>query len=499
MHAHPPLRGPALPAGFLQTVLPLMRGLAADSRRVEPGMGFAAFPGESGDGRRWIGDALDRGASALLWEPDNYTPAGDWRVPSLAVPALRDHASWIAAQVYGDPSAQLQVIGVTGTNGKTSCTHWLAQALGAAGRPCGVVGTLGSGMPGALQATGYTTPGPVELQQQLDHLRRQGALAVAMEVSSHGLAQGRVHGVHFDLALFTNLTRDHLDYHGSMEAYGAAKAALFRAAGLRCAILNLDDPFGAALHAELAAQGHAVLGYTQSATLPAAGAVVRAHAVRFSPDGIAFELEAPQGRIALETHLVGAFNLSNVLGVAACLLESGIEPAQLGAHVAALEAPPGRMQRLGGSGQPLVVVDYAHTPDALEQVLRALRASLETGGRLICVFGCGGDRDSGKRPLMGRIAEAGADTVIVTSDNPRSEDPAVILDAIAAGMTQPPHAALVERAAAIALAIDLARPGDIVLIAGKGHETTQDIGGHKLPFSDIAVARACLVGTRGAA
>lgn len=504
----PPLQGPGPELERLAPLLRLMHGMSADSRRILPRMGFAAYPGEAGDGRRWIADAVARGASAVLWEPDgagsidaSLTVDGEF-LPNLPVPGLKAQISRIASELYGRPSAHLDVIGVTGTNGKTSTTHWLAYCLARAGVPCALVGTLGTGMPDALQATGFTTPGPVELQQQLAELRTAGARAVAMEVSSHGLAQGRVDGVRFSHAVFTNLTRDHLDFHGSMEAYGEAKAALFRAKGLRCAVLNLDDAFGATLFAALQAEGvrcvgtsHAAIGTRPSSSTDIAAchpaAAYQAHAVRFSTSGTRFLLRGPQGELALETRLIGSFNLSNLLGVIACLSEYGVTWADLPALVAQLEAPPGRLQLLGQEGTPQVVVDYAHTPDALEKVLLALRASVQRG-RLICVFGCGGDRDPGKRPQMGRIAELHADMTIVTSDNPRSESPEAILQQIAEGMESAPARMLTDRAAAIDAAIELAAPGDLVLIAGKGHETTQEIGGQKLPFSDIDCARAAL-------
>ncbi len=467
-----------------------VHGLTDDSRKVLPGMAFAAYPGVAGDGRPWIADAVARGATAVFWDPTGFT-CPDLPVPQLPVPDLQHRAGYLAARLYGDPSRHLPVIGVTGTNGKTSCTHWLAQALGAAGRSCGLIGTLGSGMPGALQPSGFTTPGPVTLQEQLAGLRDAGARAVAMEVSSHALAQGRVQAVRFDLALFTNLTRDHLDFHGDMQAYGQAKAALFHAAGLRRAVLNLDDAFGAALHERLLQAGVPALGYSQRGPLAASLPAVTAETVRFHPAGVDFRLCTPQGQVAIASPLLGAFNLSNLLGVLACLIESGVALSALPALVAALTPPPGRLQAVSASPHVQVLVDYAHTPDALAEVLRALRAGLH-GGRLICLFGCGGDRDAGKRPLMGRLAEQLADVVVLTSDNPRSEDPEEILHQIAAGMQHPPYAQVADRACAIGLAIELARPGDIVLLAGKGHETTQEIQGRKLPFSDAAVARRVL-------
>lgn len=485
-----PLRDPrAVPPDVL-ACLAGGGGLADDSRRVEPGMVFAAYPGVAGDGRPYVQDAVARGARAVLYDPEGWSlPA--LPVPAVAVPQLRALASRVAAHAYGDPSATLAVTGVTGTNGKTSCTHWLAQAWTEAGVPCALVGTLGTGRPGALVPTGFTTPGAVDLQAQLARLRDGGAVRVAMEVSSHGLAQGRVQGVHFELALFTNLTRDHLDYHGTMEAYGAAKAALFEAAGLKRAVLNLDDAFGAALHAQLRGLGVPVLGYSLSGAMAGSVPALQARDVHYHAHGVAFRLEAPQGTVQLDSPLMGSFNLSNLLGVLGCLLETGLPIASLPACVAALRPPPGRLERITAPSGPQVYIDYAHTPDALAQVLRALRAGLQQG-RLICVFGCGGDRDAGKRPLMGRIACQLADAVVLTSDNPRSEDPERIMDAIAAGMESRPLVREVDRRRAIARALALAGPADVVLVAGKGHETTQEVAGERLPFSDAAEVRAAL-------
>jgi UDP-N-acetylmuramoyl-L-alanyl-D-glutamate--2,6-diaminopimelate ligase len=372
-------------------------------------------------------------------------------------------------------------------------------------RKCGVVGTLGSGWPGKLEPIGNTTPDAVWLQGRLRDFVRQRARAVSMEVSSHGLAQDRVTGVAFDVALFTNLTRDHLDYHRTMRGYRNAKARLFRFPTLQCAVLNLDDRFGVELLGTTQRRGVDVLGYGFSRSLPPA---LRGRRVprligrnlRMGPDGLAFDVATPWGRSGIESPLVGRFNAANLLGTLAVLLASD---SRLEDSIAALQkvAPvPGRTERYGGGRQPLVIVDYAHTPDALENVLRTLRELMSSAGtkagKLVCVFGCGGDRDRGKRPLMGRIASELADEVIVTSDNPRTEDPQAIIEDILEGFSAP-CVVVPDRSGAIQGAVSSARAGDIVLVAGKGHEQYQEIDGVKHPYSDAAVVRAALA-ERGA-
>ncbi len=465
----------------LQGILP--RIMTDDSRSVGPGSLFLACPGEHRDGRDFIPQALAQGAAAVLWERENFEWHGDWHTPNLAVQGLHQQAGVIASEFYQHPSQHLWMIGVTGTNGKTSCCHWLSQALTMLGRKTAVVGTLGNGFPGKLVGTSNTTPNPILLQGMLAEYLQQDATAVAMEVSSHGLAQGRVNGVQFDVAMFTNLSRDHLDYHGDMGAYGNAKKLLFRQPGLGCAVLNADEEFGISMAAELVNCDTRVLTYGLQA------GDVRASDLVLTNDGLSMNVETPDGHAELHSNLLGRFNASNLLAVLATLLASG---ARLTAAVTVLGnlAPvAGRMQRLGGGKHPLVVVDYAHTPDALEKVLTALRE--QTGGRLICVFGCGGNRDQGKRPLMGDVASRLADTVVVTSDNPRHENPSTIIAAIVDGMNGNYHIEA-DRAAAIAQAIAQAKTGDVVLLAGKGHETYQEIDGVKLPFSDLDVAQRAL-------
>lgn len=447
----------------------MIAALAADSRRCAPGVAFFAYPGEAADGRAFIGEAVRRGAAAILWEEAGFAWRDEWRVPNAAVAGLKGQAGALAAQFYGRPSEALWMCGVTGTNGKTSCSQWIAAALGRRGAKTGVVGTLGAGFPRSLASLPNTTPDALEIQRLLKEMREQGAEAVAMEVSSHGLAQGRLNGVAFDCALFTNFSHDHLDYHGTMQAYGDAKAKLFETEGLEVAVLNLDDPMGVRLTQAARARGLRVIGYGFAGAAPA---VVDEY--------------LPASLLAAEhTRQIGRFNVANALGVLGCLLAFGLGSKEALALIADLPPVPGRMERIADA--PLVVVDYAHTPDALEKVLTALRPLAgERGGKLVVVFGAGGDRDPSKRPLMGEVAKRLADRVLVTSDNPRSEDPLAIIRQIGIADSE------ADRGRAIQKAIVDSAPSDVVLIAGKGHESTQEIAGKRLPFSDAAVARAAV-------
>jgi UDP-N-acetylmuramoyl-L-alanyl-D-glutamate--2,6-diaminopimelate ligase len=377
------------------------------------------------------------------------------------------------------------VAGVTGTNGKTSCTHWIAQSLGILGRPTGIIGTLGIGFPGELRQATHTTPDPVSIQQDLADLFERKATGVAMEVSSHGLDQGRVTGVTFSDALFTNLSRDHLDYHGTMERYGAAKAKLFHWPGLKHAVINLDDRFGLELAASVDRNRVNVLGYGFGK------GEISGHRLDLSKRGLKLEIETPWGPGVIRSQLLGGFNASNLLGVVGMLLAAGVKLDEATASLEQVQPPAGRLQMVRVAGRPLAVVDYAHSPDALEQALEVLRSLLEPGARLICVFGCGGDRDKGKRPLMGEVATRLSHLAIVTSDNPRSEDPHGIIEEIIGG-AHPNYVVEEDRATAIARAVREAGPEDLVLIAGKGHEMYQEIAGSRLPFSDAEVARVAL-------
>ncbi len=498
--------------------------LVTDSREVGRGDTFVAYPGETTDGRQFIAEAIARGANAVIWEAHNFSWADDWQVPNLGVPELRNKAGRLADAVCGAPSESLWMVGITGTNGKTSTSHWIADTLSRCGRKCALIGTLGNGFPGedghagALQATANTTPDAVRVHRLLADYLRDGAQAVAMEVSSHALSQGRVNGVRFDVAMLTNLSRDHLDYHGDMQSYAAAKRKLFDWQNLKYAVLNLDDAYGAGLAEQLAMQqggmsgGSAtamakqdreVIGYGLSdAALQLAERLglrmVYGNLQEMTGQGLRMAVHSSWGSAQLDCALVGRFNAANLLGTLAVSLVSGIALSDAVHTLGRVQSVPGRMQRLGDASQPTVIVDYAHTPDALEKVLQALReVSSSTGGKLICVFGCGGDRDRGKRPMMGVVAEKYSDHCIVTSDNPRSEDPHAIIAEIAAGMDGTNHRLIADRAAAIRSAIVHARQGDTVLIAGKGHENYQEIGGVKHPFSDVLVAQRVLNNRHG--
>ncbi|MDR3087062.1 MAG: UDP-N-acetylmuramoyl-L-alanyl-D-glutamate--2,6-diaminopimelate ligase [Azoarcus sp.] len=476
------------------------RGITADSRRVAPGDVFAAWPGAANDGRRYIDDALSRGAAAVLYESGDGFSLSDMGRPTVAVEGLRSLAGFIADEIYGRPSETLWLTGVTGTNGKTTISQWLARALDALGSRCGVIGTLGSGFPDALVAGLNTTPDALELHRLLAGFAADGARAVAMEVSSIGLDQERVNGARFDIAVFSNLTRDHLDYHGSMQAYAEAKTRLFDLPGLAAAIINLDDDFGLELAKRQAAIGMRVIGYTvkerTGAVLPGVEAL-SGNYLRPSLTGQAFDLAWEGYRALLDVRLAGAFNISNLLAVVGALLAHGLELDDALLAVKTLTPPPGRMQLLGSAGDPLVIVDYAHTPDALIKVLEAAREIARArDGQLICVFGCGGERDPGKRPQMGEAASWLADRVIVTSDNPRGEDPRKIIEAIIVG-AGPVAKAVTERAEAIRHAIGTSSVNDVIVIAGKGHEPYQEICGERRPFSDIEQAGLALAAREG--
>lgn len=472
-------------------------GLALDSRRVHPGDAFVALAGTRMHGITFAPAASARGAVVILAETPVTTAfasdastsgmdAGDL-VPIVWIDGLRDALGSIASHFHHDPSRHLTIVGVTGTNGKTSTVQMLAQALQLCGRTSATIGTLGAGIYGRTEASERTTPDAIAVHGLLARFLEQGATDVAMEVSSHALDQGRVNAVSFDLAVFTNLSRDHLDYHGSMAAYGAAKQRLFGWPGLRAAIVNVDDAFGRALATTIRSDIRIVrYGIERD------DADVVARDVETGASGQAFHLITPWGEGYVPTRLLGRFNISNLLAVAACLGELGLDFKAIQSSLIALDPVAGRMNRLGGlHAQPLVVIDYAHTPDALEQALTSVRAHCT--GRLICVFGCGGERDEGKRPQMGAIAEALADAIIVTDDNPRGEDGDLIVAQIVAGLARPLDVLIErDRAAAIACAIDQAARGDVVLVAGKGHEPYQEIAGARYPFDDLQVARRAL-------
>jgi len=470
-----------------------LAGITSDSRAAAHDIAFAAYPGDVRDGRTFIGDAIARGAAAVLFEARGFAWDAGWRVPHVAVADLKARLGFIAAAVYGHPSRALWMVGVTGTNGKTSCSHWTAQALARCGRRAAIIGTLGNGFVDALQASANTTPDACVLHALLARWRRDGADAVAMEVSSHGLDQGRVNAIAFDVALFTNLTRDHLDYHGTLAAYGEAKAKLLQWPGLRAAVINAGDAFGRTLIGRARAHRQKVISYG------ADRADIVATDVAVVDAGMSIRVETPQGSGRLDVPVTGAFNVQNLLGVLGVLLASDIELDAALDALSHVTPPPGRMERFGGGADPVVIVDYAHTPDALEQVLAAARPGVRSGGRLICVFGCGGNRDKGKRAQMGNVAGRLADRVIVTNDNPRHEDPRVIADDILEGLRPSGAAWTVEldRSQAIEHALHDALEGDVIVVAGKGHEDYQETNGERVAFSDRAVVADTLARRSG--
>lgn len=461
-------------------------GIELDSRKVSPGDLFLAMPGEAHDGRQFIEQAVASGAAAVVAEPPVAGFVEALSVPLVEVPELQQESGYLASRFCGVPSAAMHMVGVTGTNGKTTTSRLIAQLIRKCGRSCGVIGTLGATLEEQVSQGGNTTPDAVSLQQQLARWREQGVFAVSMEVSSHALVQGRVNGVQFETAVFTNLSQDHLDYHGSMEAYGRAKLGLFTCAGLKHALINLDDEFAGRVQAVVEPEVR-VLSY--SLVNPAADVFVER--ADFSADGVRGSLRTPWGSGEFFTPLPGDFNLANLAAAVCTAVLAGEGLEQVLALVPTLHPVPGRMQPIPNDHGLQVIVDYAHTPDALEQVLSALKPHVQ--GELVVVFGCGGDRDRNKRQVMGRIACAIADRVVLTSDNPRSEDPDAILADIESGCSGQ-YRLQADRAAAIGSAIHEARTGDCIVIAGKGHEDYQIIEGEYLHFSDEEQALAAMAG-----
>ena len=472
----------AAPAGIAVTDLTL------DSRAATPGALFLACRGGSHHGLAFAAEAVRRGARSILYDPDDAPPVPPLPAETFvaALPGLNTRAGLIAARFFGEPSARLTVAGITGTNGKTTCAWLLAQALERCQRPAAYIGTLGCGRPPSITPTRHTTGDAVTVQRQLAALEAAGATCVCMEVSSHALAQQRVDAVRFHTAAFTNLTRDHLDYHGTMQAYGAAKARLFDWPNLSERVINIDDPFGAALAARSSA-ARLTVTTRGAASVPAGARFVRATRVRAETTGLLIDVESSWGALELAVRLMGEFNVENALTVLAVLLAWEVQPRAAVAALAKVRAASGRMEMFGGRGRtPLAIVDYAHTPDALAKSLRAAR--LHCRGALRVVFGCGGDRDAGKRPLMGQIAAELADDIVLTDDNPRSEDPQRIVADILAGIAQrAPVVIEHDRAAAIRLALERSVADDVVLIAGKGHEAHQLIGDQRRVFRDQVV------------
>ncbi len=488
-HAVPLFR---LLLGIADAVALPVYGLALDSRRLQPGDLFLALKGEQHDGRDYLAVAAAAGACAVVAEAglSSAQRKAAGQLPIVEVAGLDAQAGRIAARFFGQPSERMTTVGITGTNGKTTTSRVLAQLLRAQFGSCGVIGTLGATLGNDAVDAANTTPDAVSLHRQLGEWAADDVAAVVLEVSSHSLVQGRVGGIDFDTAVFTNLTHDHLDYHGDMDSYAAAKARLFAVEGLRHAVINGDDAYAEVMRAAVPAGVEVIeYGVTNSA------AAVRASQAAYHHGGLEAQLHTPWGDGLVHSPMAGDFNLANLLAAisAACL--NGMPLARALAAIPALTGVEGRMQYVDNDRELQLVVDYAHTPDALAQALRALRA--HTAGRLHCVFGCGGDRDRDKRPVMGRAADELSDRVIVTSDNPRHESPLAIIDDILPGISGP-HEVEPDRAQAIALAVATAAPGDCILVAGKGHETYQQVGEERLEFSDVAELQRALETSGGA-
>lgn len=480
-------------------------GISLDSRKINPGDLFIALPGTKTDGAEYIVNAKNKGAVAALLHTNNIAESSSLiekefkddkamkHFPILPLFQLSEKIGKIASKFYGHPSQKMNIIGVTGTSGKTSCTQFIANTLTMAGQKAGVIGTLGFGLAGQLQAGELTSPDAITLHKELAELYAQGAQSVAVEASSHGLAQSRLNGVLFKIGIFTNLSRDHLDYHVTMSDYAQAKHLLFEQAGLQYGIFNLDDPYGLQWATELKDKfpvyGYALdISHVHKKTLPH---IICAEKIHLNENGFIATIVSPWGDGVLTSKLLGRFNLSNLLAVIATLGILNIPLENILAYLAQLSSLPGRMQTLGGGNHPLVVIDYAHKPEALAQVLQTLREYCQ--GKLWCVFGCGGDRDRGKRSIMGGIATTYADEVILTDDNPREESAQQIIADIMSGISNPNEVIIEhDRARAIEHVIACAKTGDVVLIAGKGHETYQLVGKEKKPFSDLMQAKICL-------
>ncbi len=456
--------------------------ISMDSRAVIPGGLFIGMPGDQTDGRRFIADAIANGAVALLLEEGNNFSIPETDVPVIRLADSRRHVGLILNRFYNFPSSKVTVIGVTGTNGKTTCTQLLSRVLDKPGRRCAVIGTLGNGYPDSIEQGTHTTPDIVNLYKLLAEFAEQGASAVCIEVSSHALEQDRVAGIAFNIAVFTNLTRDHLDYHGDMESYALAKSKLFSIHGLEHAIINVDDAYGVKLAGTIREANVTRYGFTSGD--------VRAVDLQTSQDGMSITLVVDEERFPVKSRLYGEFNVSNLLAVVSVLKALGWGGKQIADSLSGLTSVAGRMEQFRGDDSfPVVVVDYAHTPDALQQALTALRP--HTQGKLWCVFGCGGDRDRGKRELMGAVASDFADQVVLTDDNPRNEPADQIINEIEQGITRP-HLVIQPRAHAVRETIAKAAPADLVLLAGKGHEDYQEIGGQRYPYSDRELVQEIL-------
>ncbi len=481
-------------AEFLQgySVVPESQGaiviqdLKLDSREIVSGDLFVALQGCQDNGIRYINAAAQKGACAALVDQLDLDLCRDYEIPLVAIKGLRQNLSKLAGRFFREPSSRMRVVGVTGTNGKTSCVQFISQALSDLGRPCGSIGTLGFGSASELFKSERTTPDAISLQRMLAFLAEEGATAVALEVSSHAIDQYRVNGIEFDTLVFTNLSHDHLDYHGSMEAYAATKKRLFLTPGVQHAVINADDRFGEELIQQLSGK---IKLYRYG--LNASGVEARASDIQITERGLRARLDSVWGQGIISSPLLGRFNLSNLLAVYAVLCAWGVSVDEALQGISKLTGASGRMQHYGGGNLPLVVVDYAHTPEALALVLEILREFCE--GQLWCIFGCGGDRDRGKRPIMGQIAESMADHLVLTSDNPRTEKPAQIIEEILSGLSRPENAKVYEdRSRAIAASIESAQVDDVILIAGKGHENYQEMAGVRVALSDSEQARGSL-------
>ena len=483
-------------------------GLTIDSRRVQKNDLFLACKGEKFNGLDFVPAAIEKGAVAILINRDQVCDYKEISVPVVAIDRLEQRLSELGNRFYRQPSGQLHMVGITGTNGKTSCSHFIAQALDLLSSKSAVVGTNGYGFLRNLDTASHTTPDALYLQRMLSDMQEQGAENVVMEVSSHALDQGRVSGISFDQAVFTNLTRDHLDYHGDMQGYGAAKAKLFTDFGISKAVINLDDPFaGKLLQAipetveitgysldQSAIGGMTDVGDTNDVTTICQQRTINQIWISQSTlglQGIEVSLSTPLGELSFKTPIIGAFNLSNLMATIAVLIGRGFQLGQLSKAMSKLQGVAGRMEPISDNRERLIVVDYAHTPDALEKALIALRSHCV--GQLWCVFGCGGDRDTGKRAQMAKIAERLSDCPVVTSDNPRTENPELIIQDVLCGFSSTSGVTVeADRDKAIALALSKAKAGDVVLVAGKGHEDYQEICGVRYPFSDAEVIRSYL-------
>ncbi|MDR2508134.1 MAG: UDP-N-acetylmuramoyl-L-alanyl-D-glutamate--2,6-diaminopimelate ligase [Candidatus Accumulibacter sp.] len=488
---------PAEIIGRLASIGVRPAGVTDDSRKISRGDLFMAYPGGSSDGRLYIADALKRRAAAVVWDcSDGFSWNSGWEIAHLAVPGLRQLRGPLAHTIFGQPSERLSLIAITGTNGKTSASQWIGELYP---QRCAIIGTLGAGFAGHLEDTGLTTPEATVLMRYLKEFSAEEARACVLEASSIGIDEGRMDGLRVDVAVFTNFTRDHLDYHGSIERYAEAKEKLFRWPRLRLAIINIDDPFGRELAERTTA--HKVVAYSQSGeTARQWQGAIFAENVEENSNGLRFHLHTPVGGVFVETSLIGRYNVSNLLAAAAVLIDAGMSPVRIAECFSRLSAPPGRLEKVvpedaGEIDDPLVIVDYAHTPDALKSVLLALREQARSrGGELWAVFGCGGNRDAGKRFLMGEIAARLADRVVLTSDNPRNETVLEIIEDIRAGA--PDSIVIEDRRDAIRQSILKASSSDVVLLAGKGHEPYQEIAGVRQPFSDAKEARAALLSRR---